>query len=64
MTEDEVTETAASDMDESVPEEEEVMVTVWSPEPTEKIELNNTPIDEWVRNVLQINRCPNTGEIG
>ena len=51
VTEDEVTETAASDMDESVPEEEEVMVTVWSPEPTEKIELNNTPIDEWVRSI-------------
>ena len=27
------------------------MVTVWSPEATENIELNNTPVDEWVRSI-------------
>ena len=51
MTEEEVSETAASDEADSVSEEEEVMVTVWSPEPSENIELNDTPIDEWVRSI-------------
>ncbi len=51
MTEEEVSETTASDEADSVSEDEEVMVTVWSPEPSEAIELNDTPIDEWVRSV-------------
>ena len=51
MTEEEVSETTASDEADSVSEEEEVMVTVWSPEPSENIELNDTPIDEWVRSI-------------
>ena len=51
MTEEEVSETIASDGADSVSEEEEVMVTVWSPEPSETIELNDTPVDEWVRSI-------------
>ena len=51
MTEEELSETTASDEADSVSEEEEVMVTVWSPEPSETIELNDTPIDEWVRSI-------------
>ena len=51
MTEEEVTETTTSDEADSVSEEEEVMVTVWSPEPSETIELNDTPVDEWVRSI-------------
>ena len=51
MTEEEVSETTGSDEADSVSEEEEVMVTVWSPEPSETIELNDTPVDEWVRSI-------------
>ena len=51
MTEEEVAETTDSAGEEQISEEEEVMVTVWSPEATENIELNNTPVDEWVRSI-------------
>ena len=51
MTEEEVAETSDSAGEEHISEEEEVMVTVWSPEATENIELNNTPVDEWVRSI-------------
>ena len=51
VTEEEVAETTDSAGEEQISEEEEVMVTVWSPEATENIELNNTPVDEWVRSI-------------
>ena len=51
VTEEEVAETSDSAGEEDISEEEEVMVTVWSPEATENIELNNTPVDEWVRSI-------------
>ena len=49
MTEEEVNENLASDEDDSPTEKEEEMVTVWSPEAADNIEINSTPIDEWVR---------------
>ena len=33
------------------PPEEEEMVTIWSPEFTDTVELADTPIDEWIRSV-------------
>ena len=51
MTEDDGAETSESTEEEMAPEEQEVMVTVWSPESTEAIELNDTPVDEWVRSI-------------
>ena len=51
VTEEEVAETSDSEEEEQISGEEEVMVTVWSPEATENIELNNTPVDEWVRSI-------------
>ena len=43
MTEEEVVDTPDS--------KEEEMVTVWSPEAADNIEINQEPIDEWVRSV-------------
>ena len=51
MTEEEVTEISDVQEEEIVPEEEEEMVTIWSPEASENIELNSTPVDEWVRSL-------------
>ena len=45
MTEEEVNENLASDEDDSPTEKEEEMVTVWSPEAADNIEINSTPID-------------------
>ena len=49
MTEEEVNENPTSEEDDSPTEKEEEMVTVWSPEAADNIEINSTPIDEWVR---------------
>ena len=43
VTEEEVTEISDVQEDEYIPEEEEEMVTIWSPEASENIELNSTP---------------------
>ena len=51
VTEDEGAETSESTEEEMAPEEDEVMVTVWSPESSDAIELNDTPVDEWVRSI-------------
>ena len=55
MPEDEVVEeSAVSDELEVVDEgsvEEEPVVTIWSPESGNNIELNDTPVDEWVRSI-------------
>ena len=51
MTEEEVTEISDVQEEEIVPVEEEEMVTIWSPEASENIELNSTPVDEWVRSL-------------
>ena len=51
VTEDEGAETSESTEEEMAPEEDEVMVTVWSPESSDAIELNETPVDEWVRSI-------------
>ena len=51
VTEEEVTEISDVQEDEYIPEEEEEMVTIWSPEASENIELNSTPVDEWVRSL-------------
>ena len=51
MTEEEVTEISDVQEDGNVPEEEEEMVTIWSPEASDNIELNSTPVDEWVRSL-------------
>ena len=40
VTEEEVTEISDVQEDEDIPEEEEEMVTIWSPEASENIELN------------------------
>ncbi len=49
MTEEEVNGNPTSEEDDSPAEKEEEMVTVWSPEAADNIEINSTPIDEWVR---------------
>ena len=51
MTEEEIPDSSPSNEEETTSTEEEVMVTVWSPEPSETIELNDTPVDEWVRSI-------------
>ena len=51
MTEEEITEISETQEEENSPEEEEAMVTIWSPESSENIELNSTPVDEWVRSI-------------
>ena len=43
MTEEEVTEISDVQEEEIVTQEEEEMVTIWSPEASENIELNSTP---------------------
>ena len=51
VTEEEITELPETQEEENSPEEEEAMVTIWSPESSENIELNSTPVDEWVRSI-------------
>ena len=51
VTEEEVTEISDVQEDESIPDEVEEMVTIWSPEASDNIELNTTPVDEWVRGI-------------
>ena len=47
----EIVDTPDSEQQDSTPEMEEEMVTIWSPEAADNIEINSTPIDEWVRGV-------------
>lgn len=49
MTEEEVDANPTSGEGDSPTEKEEEMFTVWSPEAADNIEINSTPIDEWVR---------------
>ena len=51
VTEEEITEIPETQEEENSPQEEEAMVTIWSPESSENIELNSTPVDEWVRSI-------------
>ena len=51
MTEEEVTESTESEEQITAPDLEEEMVTIWSPESGDNLEINNVPIDEWVRSV-------------
>jgi Lon-like ATP-dependent protease len=53
--EDELVNEAASSAEDEVadegPVEEEPLVTIWSPESGNNVDLNETPIDEWVRSI-------------
>ena len=51
MTEEEVNESTESEEQITAPDLEEEMVTIWSPESGDNLEINNVPIDEWVRSV-------------
>ena len=51
MTGEEVTELDESKADDAGEDFEEEMVTIWSPESGDNFEVNETPIDEWVRSV-------------
>ena len=51
MSGEEIVDTPDSEQQDSTPEMEEEMVTIWSPEAADNIEINSTPIDEWVRGV-------------
>ena len=51
MTEEEVIENSTSEEETSPKVSEEEMVTIWSPEAADNIEINTTPIDEWVRGI-------------
>ncbi len=51
MSGEEIVDTPDSEQQDSTPEMEEEMVTIWSPEAADNIEINTTPIDEWVRGV-------------
>ena len=50
MTEENIAEASGETESESSDIEEE-MVTIWSPEAADNIEINSTPIDEWVRSL-------------